>query len=433
MNAFLNTIFTLGLMASAMAVITLVIRTCFGRMPRLYTYVLWIFVFIRAVLPISYSSSFSLWTFFQTTPSQTSAAERSVPTAEPSFPLLSKMDAAQSLPQDTAPAAWDSLENTSPDPWFIAAALWAVGMLALLLYSLRDAIQLRRTVRFSVLNRTLSQKCGFSVYESDQIKTAFVLGFFHPSVYLPANLSDSQKYLVLEHESTHIRRHDHQIKIAAWLILSLHWFQPFLWISFYFLDKDMELSCDEQVLKNLGTQVRTDYSFLLLKVAAQDNFPAVPISFCSGSSKARIKHILRYRPQKALPSVLTVLLISATLYGCMGSPKEQPPAADTEAPLTEAASSELPSDASNTPESEELTFVKEFLSALAEASTNIIADDLYEMLAPNLQAEINSYHSPVDIRRLDTKEHYSVSYAYGPFLFNQYISYLLFIHKITTH
>lgn len=413
MNPFFNTIFTLGLMASAMALIALGIRTCFRRMPRIYTYVLWIFVFIRAILPISYSSSFSLWTLFQKAPSQTLTAEQTMCTVEPSSLPFSEVDTVQSLPRHTA---LHLSQKTAPDPQAITAVLWAIGILALLLYSTIAVIKLRQTVRFCVRNQKFSQKCGFSVYESDRIQTAFVLGFFHPCIYLPANLSDAQKYLILEHESTHIRRHDHQIKIAAWLILSLHWFQPLLWVSFYFLDKDMELSCDEQVLKNLGTQVRTDYSSLLLKVAAQDNFPVVPISFCSGSSKNRIKHVLRYRPQKTLSSVLTILLIGATLYGCMGSPQEKSPVADTETPLAAADLGSISSDTSNAPESEELAFVKEFLSSLAEASTNIIADDIYEMLAPKLQAEITSYSSPVDIRRLDTPGHYSVNYAYGPFL-----------------
>lgn len=416
MNQFFNVLFTLGLMASVMAVIALGIRTCFRRMPRIYTYVLWIFVFIRAVLPVSYSSAFSLWTLFPKSPSPSEAAELSIRAAEPAYlppSGNSRIGAAQSLPQNETYAALDSFGKTVPDLAAIAAILWAIGIFALLLYSLIAIRKLCRTVRFSVRNQKLSQTCGVSVYESDQIKTAFILGFFCPRIYLPARLSDLQKHLILEHESTHIRRHDHQIIAAAWLILSLHWFQPLMWASFYFLNKDMELSCDEQVLKNLGTKVRKDYSVLLLNFASQDNFPAAPLSFCSGGSKTRIKHVLRYRPQKTISAVLTMLLISATLYGCMGSPKQTAPAADTEAPFAEAVPEETVPDASNAPESEELAFVKKFLSALAEASTNIIADDIYVMLAPNLQEEIDSYHNDTNIKRLDTG-HYVISY--GPFL-----------------
>lgn len=411
---FLN----LGLMASVMAMIVLGIRTCFRRTPKIYTYILWIFVFIRAVLPISYSSPFSLWTLFQNAPPQASSAELSLQTAETAHPASFETYARQNPPRNLSnipSETLNALEKTAPDIPATAAVLWAAGFFAILLYSLAILLKLRKTIRFSVLNPACSKKYGFFVYESDQIKTAFILGFFRPSVYLPANLSETQKHLVLEHESTHIRRHDHQIKIAAWLILALHWFQPLLWVSFYFLDKDMELSCDEQVLRMLGTQIRTDYGSLLLKLAAQENFPAgIPISFCSSSAKTRIKHIMRYRPQKAFSAALTMLFIGITLYGCMGSPQEKPPAQDTEADRIQAVSDETPSDAFQASESEELAFAKKFIAALAEASTNIIADDIYEMLSPELKAEVNSHISGfMNLQRLETG-HYIT--GRGPFI-----------------
>ena len=176
----------------------------------------------------------------------------------------------------------------------------------------------------------------------------------------------------------------------------------------------MELSCDEQVLKNLGTQVRTDYSSLLLKLAAQENFPAgIPLSFCRGGSKTRIKNVVRYRPQKAFSAALTVLLIAVTLYGCMGSPKENLSAPDAKALQTEADFNETQTKASNAAESDELAFAKKFVSAIAEASTNILADDIYAMLSSELKAEANSLACSLDIRRLDTG-HYMTSY--GPFI-----------------
>lgn len=407
-------IFNLGLMASVMAVIALGIRTCFRRMPKVYTYILWIFVFVRAVLPVSYSSAFSLWTLFQKAPAQAETANLSVQTADTAFLPYFQTSAPQNLPQTVPQETPDAIGKASFDLMAAATAVWALGLFIMLFYSLLLLLKLRRTIRFSVLEQECSKICGFSVYESDQIKTAFILGFFRPSLYLPSGLSASQKHLILEHETSHIRRHDHQIKIAAWLILSLHWFQPLLWISFYFLDKDMELSCDEQVLKNLGTQVRTDYSSLLLKLAAQENFPAgIPLSFCRGGSKTRIKNVVRYRPQKAFSAALTVLLIAVTLYGCMGSPKENLSAPDTKALQTEADFNETQTKASGAAESEELAFAKKFVSAIAEASTNIIADDIYEMLSSELKAEANSLTCSLDIRRLDTG-HYMTSY--GPFI-----------------
>lgn len=417
MRQLLTDFLHLGLMASIMAVIVLCIRACVLRAPKIYTYILWIFVFIRAVLPISYSSPISLWTLFQKAPAQTQSAELSVPTEHTAYLPNARTDAIQNPPQNlsnTSARTLDAFEKTAPNLSAVPTILWAIGFFTMLLYSLAVLSRLRKTVRFSVLNQTYTKKYGSFIYESDQIQTAFILGFFRPSIYLPAGLSNGQKLLILEHETTHIRRHDHQIKIIAWLILSLHWFQPLLWVSFYFLEKDMELSCDEQVLSNLGTEVRTDYSFLLLKLAAQENFPAgIPLAFSRGSSKTRIKNILRYRPQKAFSAVLTTLLIGVTLYGCMGSPKENLPAAEAEAPQTEAISDEMLSNALTAPESEELAFAKKFVSAFAEASTNIIADDLYEMLSEKLKAEADAISGSFKISRLDNG-HYMT--GYGPFL-----------------
>ncbi len=130
----------------------------------------------------------------------------------------------------------------------------------MLIYSLYSMRKLRKTVEFSTLSKTAHASANCRIYESGQIKTAFILGFFSPVIYLPKGLGSSKKQMILEHESVHIRRHDHQIKMAAWIILSLHWFNPLMWVSFYFLNKDMELSCDEQVLINLGSQIRADYS-----------------------------------------------------------------------------------------------------------------------------------------------------------------------------
>ena len=159
---------------------------------------------------------------------------------------------------------------------------------------------------------------------------------------------------------------------------------------------------------------RSDYSSLLLKLAAQENFPAgIPLSFCRGGSKTRIKNVVRYRPQKAFSAALTVLLIAVTLYGCMGNPKENLSAPDAKALQTEADFNETQTKASSAAESEELAFAKKFVSAIVEASTNIIADDIYEMLSSELKAEANSLTCSLDIRRLDTG-HYMTSY--GPFI-----------------
>ena len=129
-------IFNLGLMASVMAVIALGIRTCFRRMPKVYTYILWIFVFVRAVLPVSYSSAFSLWTLFQKAPAQAETANLSVQTADTAFLPYFQTSAPQNLPQTVPQETPDAIAKASFDLTAAATAVWTLGLFVMLFYSL---------------------------------------------------------------------------------------------------------------------------------------------------------------------------------------------------------------------------------------------------------------------------------------------------------
>ena len=149
MHQFLTELLTLGMMASVMATVVLGIRTCFGRMPKVYTYILWIFVFIRAILPVSYSSAFSLWTLLENSRTQ-SPPTGIVRMAEPDCLPAPDTYGVSDLPQNALPESRHSLKSQAPDPAAAAGILWAAGCGSMLLYSLFVLIRLRRTVRFSV-------------------------------------------------------------------------------------------------------------------------------------------------------------------------------------------------------------------------------------------------------------------------------------------
>lgn len=384
----------LSFVTSIMALIILGIRFCLRKAPKVYTYILWIFVFIRAVLPISYSSAYSLWNMLKHifTP-QNSEALVSYTAAEPAFtPITGTALPNTVLPISTAqttPAA--APVSQMPDLWVLTAILWFTGIAVMLLYSLRSIRKLRKTVKYSTLAPARHIPLNCRVYESDQIKTAFILGFFRPVIYLPKGLTADRKRLILEHESVHIRRHDHKIKIAAWLILSLHWFNPLMWVSFWFLNKDMELSCDEQVLINLGSQIRADYSSLLLDLATPNRISSgIPLAFSEGNTKTRIKNILNYRPIKFGSAAAAILLIFVTIYGCMGNPQKTPePVVQT--PETEA----------QTADSSEMVFVQSFVDHLINAQ----AEDIYAMLSADLKKEADRYSTTFGISLHEPNKH----------------------------
>lgn len=399
MKYFIMTLSELSLLASVMALIVLCIRLFVKNAPKIYTYILWIFVFIRAVLPISYASAFSLQSLFLSLlpagSGKTAAPAENVllPAAPdglahfaPNTRDAVSQAAAFALPR-TAPQKSLSLLAAFQDPWILAAAIWLAVTVFFLCAGFASARKLRKTVAFSTLSGFPAADRRCRVYESDQIRTAFVLGFFRPAIYLPAGLSDSAKRLILEHEFVHVRRHDHQIKIAAWLVLALHWFNPLMWASYFFLNKDMELSCDEQVIRNLGSQERADYGSLLLSLAVAGRLPSgAPLAFSKGDAKARIKNILNYRPLTLGSSAFAMLCVLLALYGCMGAPKTGGPDAGSgdAAPGTELSVEQATEEPAA--DSPELAFAKNFIDCVVSYRP----EEIYAMLSPALKEQADN-------------------------------------------
>lgn len=106
-----------------------------------------------------------------------------------------------------------------------------------------------------------------NIYECDRITEPFVLGFFRPKIYIPFRLEEAEKEYILQHERYHIKRHDHQIKMLAIILLAIHWFNPFVWLAYYLMCRDMEMSCDEQVIIQLGSEIKQDYCNSILGFA----------------------------------------------------------------------------------------------------------------------------------------------------------------------
>lgn len=398
MEQFIMTLFKLSFVTSIMALIILCLRLCLRKAPKIYTYILWIFVFIRAVLPISYSSAYSLWNMLtQIFTPQQSAAFTSYTAANPIFtPMTEMYPQSVALSAPTIPNAPSAAAVPMPNIWTLTAAIWLIGVTIMLFYSLYSIRKLHKTVKYATLTSAAQMPKNCRVYESDQIKTAFILGFFRPVIYLPKGLASNGKRLILEHESVHIRRHDHQIKAAAWLILSLHWFNPLMWVSFLFLNKDMELSCDEQVLINLGSQIRADYSSLLLDLATTNRISSgIPLAFSEGSTKTRIHNILNYRPIKFGSAAAAVLLIFITIYGCMGNPQKTSDSLP-QTPETEQSALKTPKV-----ETKETAFVETFVEHLINAK----AEDIYAMLSPELKKEADTFCSSFGITLHEPNQH----------------------------
>ena len=171
----------------------------------------------------------------------------------------------------------------------IAAIVWAVGFCIMTLYSVLSYVLLKRRVRMSF-------PCGDKVRKGEGIDSPFVLGFLRPRIYIPFGLSQRTEECVIAHERAHLARRDYIIKPLAFLILSVHWFNPFVWVAYILLCRDIEYACDERVVKGLDTDARKAYAFALLECAiSHRRIAACPVAFGETGVKERVKNTMKYK------------------------------------------------------------------------------------------------------------------------------------------
>ena len=165
---------------------------------------------------------------------------------------------------------------------------------------------------------------GGGIRETDGIQSPFVLGLLRPTIYLPSDLKRSERGYILLHEQTHIRHGDHLVKALFWLAVCIHWFNPLVWLAFVLCGRDMEMRCDEAVLKKLGTQVRGDYAQSLLNLATGRRYAPAPLAFGEGDTGKRVKHVLGWKRKAAWVAVPAAVLCAVVLVITAVNPEGAP-------------------------------------------------------------------------------------------------------------
>jgi beta-lactamase regulating signal transducer with metallopeptidase domain len=225
--------------------------------------------------------------------------------------------------------------------------LWMVGVLGLGLYSIFAYSKLKRQL-------VLRIRMHDNVYMVDGIEVPMVMGIIKPKIYLPSGFDSTHMEYVIAHEQTHIRRKDIIVKMVAYYITCLHWFNPLVWLAYTLMIKDMEMACDEETIRRLGQEKKQEYATALLQLASgHRHVLSVPLAFGEGSTKSRIVNILKYEKTKQILAMLalTVGLILAILFLTKGESGNSDTTEGTEA--TEENSSEDTSNQENTDKSED--------------------------------------------------------------------------------
>jgi beta-lactamase regulating signal transducer with metallopeptidase domain len=189
------------------------------------------------------------------------------------------------------------------------AIVWLAGIAAMSVYGAVSIVLLRRGLRGAALAED-------GAYEVETLKTPFVIGLFRPRIYIPSGLTGEERRYIVLHERTHIRRGDHIVKMFSWFVLCLHWFNPLVWAAFLLMGTDMEMSCDERVMKELGGNIKHDYSLSLVRMAAGRRIlNGSPPAFGEGGVKERVKNILNFKKPSRIIIVAAVALAAALMVG----------------------------------------------------------------------------------------------------------------------
>lgn len=387
MKELLQWLLVLQLQVSIMVMVILALRIILKKAPRIYSYLLWLIVFVRLLCPVTLESPVSI------IPAREQIMEAGAETM-PDFPLLADNQQVPENPQALAggeksqqtPAVSDwqvlsehitnlpELEQPIQKKWdaetvffTVAGIVWLGVAAALMLYNVITLKRLKKRLLSAV-----KQEDGYFI--STAIETPFVLGFFSPRIYLPDGIQGRELSYILEHERTHLWRKDYVIKPACLFLTCIYWFNPFVWAAFLLMGKDMEMSCDEHVLGRLGEDIKADYSESLLQFASGRKYIAVPLAFGENGVKSRIRNVLRFKKAKIWISVAAVLLcVAAGAVLLTTRQNKEPDSQTTEPNGTGEENIELPAPTAKV-EGDLFTAVNEWVSEYAEGE----ADILYE-------------------------------------------------------
>lgn len=326
MNRIFLTVLNMSLTAGYCILAVILLRFLLKRQPKIFSYLLWSVVLFRLLCPFSFSSSYSL-------------LRVNTHLFSGEIIRMGSMNDGEGIQENTDGAflqetekAEDALGHPGVDTEDaakiriqkvigIGAWIWFAGMLALALHSIRAVFRLRRSLADAVQTEE-------NQYEAEGIASPFVMGVYRPRIYLPSHLAEEEKRYVLAHEKIHIARRDYLVKIVFYAAVCLHWFNPLVWLAFVLMEKDMEMSCDEAVLKKLGADVKKEYSRSLLALSTGEmKFWSSPLAFGEGSVKERVRNILAYRKRTVLGIVLAAMVIIIVGTGLLLNPVRENEAA----------------------------------------------------------------------------------------------------------
>lgn len=335
---FFSQIINMSLTGSAAIAVVVLARLLLKRAPKIISYGLWAIVLVRLLCPLAFPSDLSFLSLWDAPVKEAAVGNRM------EYISIEGQPVANMPGTDSGTASWEDLRapyienmeladiNTATrtdngqktdhikkpsvtvtvehplaaEKVLPVAALWMLGAVLMVLYGSITCLKLRRSLVGAIHVRD-------HIFMSDYITSPFVMGVFRPRIYLPSSLGEREQSYILLHEQHHIQRLDHVFRMLAFLALCIHWFNPLAWLAFVLSGRDMEMSCDEAVVKRLGEEIRADYSASLLGFATGRRINAgMPLAFGEGDPAGRIRNLARWK-RPAFHAVLVAFAFSGIL------------------------------------------------------------------------------------------------------------------------
>ena len=342
MDGFVLKLFNMSLAAGWMILAVILLRLLFRKAPRWIFCLAWGLVGLRLLLPFTIPSPASLVPSEETVQVMEEAGGVRTPVLDSGIRAIDdavnpviRGRAAEEKPaaeSETAPSAG----TAKPFPVF--ALIWAAGAAAMLLYSAGSFLALRRKVGAGI-------RVEKDVWIADGVKSPFILGVFRPRIYLPPTLPGAERECVLAHERAHLARGDHWWKPLGWILLSVYWFNPLLWVAYILLCRDIEFACDEKVIRGMDRERTAEYSAALLAVSAPGHrIAACPLAFGEVGTKKRIQSVLSYKKPAFWIILAAILALSAAAVCLLTGPlrKGEKPETELSAEVQAALEKSIP-------------------------------------------------------------------------------------------
>ncbi len=311
MNDIFFNVLNLSITASWIVLVVVLLRFALKKAPKWINCILWAVVGIRLAVPVSFESILSL-----------------IPSAKtiniPGYTGIPYIDTGVSPVDNTVNEFiytyyYPALEQGIyfPDIMDIISIVWIAGVFVMIAYSVISYIRLYRNVRVSVHSTD-------NIYYCDYINSPFILGIVKPKIYLPSGMDAQQAEYVISHEKAHLKRKDHWWKPLGFLLLSVYWFNPVMWIAYVLLCRDIELACDEKVIKDMDNADRKSYSHALISCSVQRRMiMACPLAFGEVGVKDRIKSVLNYKKPAFWVIVVAVVICIVVSVCFLTNPVEE--------------------------------------------------------------------------------------------------------------